>query len=112
MAETPDFPLEVDVHWLSEKLDRKDDIFLLDVREGWERDISVIRDSFAVPMSEVPERIDELPKDKPIVVICRVGGRSAQVTNWLRAQGFENAINLSGGMNSWASEIDTKMSTY
>jgi len=112
MSVHPDLPLEVDVHWLSEQLEQNRDLFLLDVREPWERDISLIRGSFAIPMSEISQRIEELPKDKPIVVICRVGGRSAQVTHWLRGQGIENAINLAGGMNAWATEIEPDMSTY
>ena len=111
-TEPLEVPMDVDVHWLHSQLEQKTSLFLLDVREPWERDIARIRDSFGIPMAEIPQRTDELPRDKTIVVICRVGGRSAQVTGWLRSQGFENATNLEGGTNAWATHIDPEMGTY
>ena len=53
-----------------------------------------------VPMGEVPGRLDELPRDSQLLVVCKVGGRSAQVTAWLQQQGYD-AVNLSGGMLEW-----------
>jgi rhodanese-related sulfurtransferase len=106
------WPADVDVNWLHERLESGDAVFMLDVREPWELEMALIRGSFSIPMAEVPSRIGELPKDDPIVVICRVGGRSAQVVAWLRSQGFENSINLIGGTNAWAQHIDPEMSVY
>jgi rhodanese-related sulfurtransferase len=57
-------------------------------------------------MNTIPDNLDKLPKDKPLVVMCHVGGRSAQVTHWLRAQGYDNAVNLDGGIVAWAAQID------
>jgi Rhodanese-related sulfurtransferase len=105
-------PENVDVQWLNAELEEGSPLFMLDVREPWERDIARIRESFGIPMGNLPSRIEELPRDKTIVVICRVGGRSAQVTQWLRSQGFENATNLEGGTNAWATHIDPEMATY
>ena len=105
-------PENVDVHWLHAALEAAKPLFMLDVREPWETELARIRDSFGIPMGQLPSRIDELPRDKTIVVICRVGGRSAQVTQWLRSQGFENATNLEGGTNAWATHIDPDMDTY
>lgn len=107
-----DISENVDVQWLHQALEAEQPLFLLDVREPWERDIARIRDSFGIPMGDLPGRVEELPRDKTIVVICRVGGRSAQVTQWLRSQGFDNATNLEGGTNAWATHIDPEMDTY
>jgi rhodanese-related sulfurtransferase len=52
-------------------------------------------------MMEIPARADEVPTDRDVVVVCRVGGRSAQVVAYLRQNGFDRAINLDGGMADW-----------
>jgi len=75
--------------------------YLLDVREPNEWHVGHVEGSVHIPMNELPGRIGELPAGEPIVVICRVGGRSAQVTAWLTAQGYD-AANLSGGLIEWA----------
>ena len=78
---------------------------LLDVREPDEWAAGHISGAVHVPMNAVPSRLanapDALPADAPIVVVCKVGGRSAQVTAWLRSQGYD-ALNLDGGMLAWA----------
>jgi rhodanese-related sulfurtransferase len=85
---------------------------LLDVRESQEVAICAIDGSVHIPMNTIPGNLDKLPKDKPLVVMCHLGGRSAQVTHWLRAQGYDNAVNLEGGIAAWAAEIDPKMASY
>jgi rhodanese-related sulfurtransferase len=74
--------------------------FLLDVREHDEWAQVHAPTATHVPMFEVPARIASLPADQPIAVICHVGGRSARVADWLRAQGFD-AHNVEGGMDAW-----------
>ena len=76
------------------------DTFLLDVREDVEWQQGHAPTAVHIPMYDVPERLDELPADVPIAVICHVGGRSAQVAHWLRAQGYD-AHNVEGGMDAW-----------
>jgi rhodanese-related sulfurtransferase len=85
---------------------------LLDVREPQEIAICAIEGSVNIPMNTIPANLDKLPKDKPLVVMCHMGGRSAQVTHWLRAQGYDNAVNLDGGISAWASVIDPTMARY
>ena len=75
---------------------------ILDVREDDEWAAGHVDGSTHVPLSELPGRVGEVPATDPLVVVCRVGGRSAQVTAWLRAQGRE-AVNLTGGLQSWES---------
>jgi rhodanese-related sulfurtransferase len=77
------------------------DAVLLDVREPDEWAAGHIEGAVHVPMSEIPTRTGELDTDADLVVVCKVGGRSAQVTAWLTRQGFR-ASNLEGGMLAWA----------
>jgi rhodanese-related sulfurtransferase len=74
--------------------------FLLDVREDDEWAQGHAPTAAHVPMFEVPARLDALPTDAPIAVICHVGGRSARVAQWLRQQGYD-AHNVEGGMDAW-----------
>ncbi len=79
---------------------------LLDVREPAEVAACKIEGSLHIPMNSLPERLGELPSDQPLVVMCHLGGRSLQVAQWLRAQGWDQATSLSGGIAAWAQEID------
>lgn len=85
---------------------------VLDVREPWELAIASLPDILAVPMAEIPARIEELPRDRPLVVLCHHGGRSARVTAWLRAQGIGGATNLGGGIDAWSRLVDASVPTY
>lgn len=81
------------------------EVVLLDVREPEEWEDGHAPEAVHVPMNSVPATVahdpDKLPTDGRIVVTCKAGGRSAQVTAWLVAQGFD-AVNLEGGMLAWA----------
>jgi rhodanese-related sulfurtransferase len=85
---------------------------LLDVREPWEIDVAGLPGALAIPMQEIPNRLAEIPKSGPLVVMCHHGGRSQQVTNWLRAQGYDNALNLTGGIDAWSREVDGATPRY
>jgi rhodanese-related sulfurtransferase len=85
---------------------------LLDVREPWEFDKARIEGSTLVPMRSVPDRLQELDPERETVVICHHGIRSRMVGHFLESQGFSNIINLSGGVASWASDVDQQMPTY
>jgi rhodanese-related sulfurtransferase len=78
-----------------------DDVFLLDVRDLDEWTAGHVSAAHHVPMMEVPARLDEVPQDRDVVVVCRVGGRSAQVVAFLLAQGWQRVANLEGGMFAW-----------
>jgi rhodanese-related sulfurtransferase len=77
------------------------DGYLLDVREVDEWDCGHAPHAVHLPMSELMARIDEVPADREVYVICKVGGRSAQVVGYLNAQGRET-VNVAGGMLAWA----------
>lgn len=78
------------------------DAYLLDVREDDEWAAGHAPGAHHMPMQTVPARLDEIPTDGDVVVVCRVGGRSAQVVAYLRAAGRDNVRNLDGGMMAWA----------
>jgi rhodanese-related sulfurtransferase len=77
------------------------DAYLLDVREIDEWEAGHAPDAHHVPMMELPGRVTEIPTDQDVVVVCRVGSRSAQVVAYLRGHGWERVSNLDGGMHAW-----------
>jgi rhodanese-related sulfurtransferase len=77
-----------------------DDLVILDVREPAEWAVGHIETAIHVPLMQLPRRVAEIPADRRLLVVCRVGARSAQATAFLQAQGLD-AINLSGGMQAW-----------
>ena len=85
---------------------------ILDVRETWETAICAIEGSTLIPLSTLPANLDRLPQEIPLVVVCHHGMRSMQAVMWLRQQGFDNAINLQGGVAAWAQDVDPAMATY
>lgn len=85
---------------------------LLDVREPWEVEIASLPESIAIPMGEITTRFEELNRSESIVCICHHGVRSLQVGMFLERQGFENVINLTGGIDAWAKLVDTSCPSY
>ena len=103
---------EIDVQTLKSKLDDNDDFILIDVREDQELKVCKIDRAIHIPMGVVPARLNDIDSDKPVVVMCKSGGRSAQVCQYLNENGYSNIYNLNGGITSWALEIDSDMATY
>lgn len=85
---------------------------LLDVRQPWEYDVCHIGGSQLIPMGQIPATLDQLDKGRETVVICHHGIRSRQVGYYLEQAGFDNVINLKGGVDAWAKVIDKTMATY
>ena len=86
---------------------------LIDVREPWEFASARIEGSVAMPMGDVPGRANqELDPDERLVVLCRHGMRSMNVTVWLRNQGFEQVQSLRGGIDAWSVEVDPAIARY
>jgi rhodanese-related sulfurtransferase len=76
------------------------DAVLLDVREDDEWEAGHAPGAVHIPLAQVPSRLDELPPDDDVYVICRSGGRSAQAAAWLNRNGYD-ATNVTGGMGAW-----------
>jgi len=104
---------EITPEELKAHLDQKHSVRLLDVREPWEFQLARIEGSLPIPMGEIPVRANgELDPEDHIVVICHHGVRSANVTQWLRQQGFEQAQSLRGGIDRWSRLVDTSVPVY
>lgn len=102
---------DISVKELKERLDAGTAPKIIDVREVYEYQTGhIAAENF--PMSLVPVRIQDLEpfRDQELVVVCRSGGRSGQITAYLRGQGFSQVRNLTGGMMAWKAEIDPNFS--
>jgi len=77
------------------------EITVIDVREDWEFAEGHIPGAVLIPLQSLPERLDEVPRDQPVVVACRSGNRSGQAFRFLEGEGFDNVSNMTGGMIAW-----------
>jgi adenylyltransferase/sulfurtransferase len=102
---------ELQVEELKQRLDRGDDLFILDVREPHEYQICNIG-GHLIPLGDLPRRVNELDTSKEIVAHCRSGVRSAKAVNFLRQSGFKKVHNLAGGILAWADRVDPSMPKY
>jgi rhodanese-related sulfurtransferase len=103
---------EISVRDLKAKHDAGESFVLLDVREPDELATVSLPWAKAIPMGNVPEHLEELPRDRDIVVMCHHGGRSERVTRFLNANGFPNAKNLAGGIDAYAAQIEPDLARY
>ena len=106
---------EIAVEDLKKTQDRREPLFLLDVREPQEFQICRIPGSTLIPLGDLPNRLAELPSGAgapPIVVHCKMGARSAKAVKLLRERGFTQARNLSGGILAWIDRIDPALPKY
>jgi len=97
---------------LKEKLDRGDDLLIVDVREPLEYQINRIPGSILIPLGDLPGRVREIDGSREIVVHCKTGGRSARAVEFLKGAGFRRVHNLRGGIVQWVTQIDTSQPTY
>jgi rhodanese-related sulfurtransferase len=88
------------------------DFVLLDVREPYEIAAAALSDSVVIPMREIPARLNELPQNTPIAVLCHHGGRSERVAQFLAAHGFRDVSNVDGGIDAYARQIDRSIPRY
>jgi molybdopterin/thiamine biosynthesis adenylyltransferase/rhodanese-related sulfurtransferase len=102
---------EISVEDLKKKIDNKEDIFILDVREPHEYQICNIN-GHLIPLGDLPKRMGELDANREIVAHCKMGGRSAKAVALLKQAGFNKVSNLTGGITAWAERIDPKMPKY
>jgi adenylyltransferase/sulfurtransferase len=93
---------------LKQRLDAKDGVFILDVREPDEYQAGNIG-GYLIPLNDLPKRVGELDPNKEMVVLCRGGGRSTKAVEFLRGHGFTNVTNLAGGIVAWAEKVDPSL---
>jgi rhodanese-related sulfurtransferase len=103
---------EITVQEFKQKVDKKEDIYLIDVREAYEYEIANLG-GVLIPLAGILDSSAEIPKDKPVIVYCRSGSRSATaIFNLEKRFGFTNLYNLKGGILAYAREIDQSLPTY
>ncbi len=89
--------------------DQPDQTVLLDVRELIELETAAVAGALHLPMGEIPARLAEIDKTKTIICMCRSGGRSAQVADFLARQGYDKVFNLTGGIHAWSDLVDSSI---
>jgi adenylyltransferase/sulfurtransferase len=97
---------------LKSRLDKGDQLVLLDVREPWEFDLDKLNGSTLIPLATLPQSHGKLKRETEIVAICHHGMRSADATNFLLQQGFSNVKNLVGGIDAWSAQVDRSVPRY
>jgi rhodanese-related sulfurtransferase len=103
--------VEIPPSELKRRLDTADRVDILDVREPWEHELCAIPGARLIPMDELQWRVGEIDPEREVVVYCHLGQRSAAVVQWLRRQGIP-AVNLRGGIDGWAVEVDPALGRY
>jgi sulfur-carrier protein adenylyltransferase/sulfurtransferase len=111
-ATVADNTTEITAVELKQRLDRGDDLKIVDVREPNEYQINRIAGSVLIPLGDVPKRYNELNPDDEIVVQCKMGGRSAKAADFLRSVGFKKVLNLKGGILDWIDKVDPTQPKY
>jgi len=108
-----DYPIELSVAEARDILSHSSEgAVIIDVREPWETQICQVRGSKVIPMREVPEKLDSIPRDLHLLMMCHHGVRSRKVTDFLRSNGFAKVSNITGGIAAWADEIEPNMERY
>ena len=102
----------ISVRELKAKMDNGESLTLIDVREPFEYEIARIEGSRLIPLGELEAHVGKLPKTGALVLQCHSGGRSEHAARLLREAGFQNAVNLEGGIDAWSVEIDPAVPRY
>jgi rhodanese-related sulfurtransferase len=103
---------EITVKELKELIDKKQEFELIDVREQWEKEIADIG-GLLIPLGSIEANIDKIPKNKPTIIYCRTGRRSAEAINQVaKKYGYVNLLNLKGGIHAWSDDVDNTIQKY
>jgi adenylyltransferase/sulfurtransferase len=104
--------LEITPLELKEKIDRGENVLLVDVREPWKYEQCRIAGAKLIPMGAIPANLQALDSGEEVICYCHHGMRSLDVAAWLRGQGVEKAKSLNGGIERWSAEIDPTVPRY
>ena len=102
--------MEIEVFKLKEMLENNE-VVLLDVREPYETEICKVIGSLFIPMNEIPQKVEQLDREKEYAVMCHSGVRSLYVVNFLNSQGIR-ALIVTGGIDMWSIYVDNKLKRY
>jgi adenylyltransferase/sulfurtransferase len=102
----------ISVRELKAKMEKGETLTLVDVREPFEYEIAKIDGAQLIPLGDLETRLDELPRNGTLILHCHSGGRSEHAVRILQEAGFENAVNLEGGIDAWSVEVDSAVPRY
>ena len=102
---------EIRVEELKLRLDAGENLFLLDVRDEYEYEISNIGGQL-IPLAELSKRVNELDVNQKIITICKMGPRGAKAAQVLHSAGFNHVWNLTGGIHAWSDRVDKNVRKY
>ena len=102
---------EIQAEDLKSRLDHGDNLFLLDVRDEYEYEISNIG-GHLIPLPELPKRLNELSTQQEIVALCKMGPRGVKAVELLQKKGFKRVSNLHGGIHAWSDRVDRSVRKY
>jgi rhodanese-related sulfurtransferase len=107
-------PGEISAKELAEQLQNQKPVYLVDVRDPWERHIAALPDHCHIPMGELPGRIGDIqpPEGAVVVLYCHHGIRSLAAAGFLEQKGFWSVKSLSGGIDAWAMDVDSRIPFY
>lgn len=109
--EHPSIP-DLSVQDIKTRLDAGESLVLLDIREPYELIFCHLEGAILIPMSEMRQRRQEIPRDRPVIVFCHHGIRSVNLIDQLQTLGYTNLINMHGGIDTWSREIDPSIPRY
>ena len=104
--------IEITVMQAKELREKNPLIQFLDVREPEEFEIGHIKETLHIPLNMIPYNMGEIPKEEPLIVYCHHGMRSLKAVEYLIAKGFDNVVNLDGGIHEWSTKIDPTIPIY
>ena len=110
--ESGDAVRSISVQELKQKMDARELLTLVDVREPWEYDVAKINGSRLMPLGELETRLTELPREGIVVMQCHSGMRSEEGARLLQKAGFSNVYNLEGGIEAWSRDVDPTVPRY
>ena len=85
---------------------------IIDVREPWEHGIAHVEPSELIPLTSLPQRVQELDPMQAYAVLCHHGVRSEMAANWLAQQGFQHLVNIEGGIDAWSQLVNPDIPRY
>ena len=97
---------------LAARMNRGDDITIIDVREPWELERASLEQVVSIPLGEIPTASATLDPARSYVLMCHHGMRSELATEWLRNHGFSDVTNLDGGIDAWSELVDASVPRY
>ena len=104
--------IEITVMQAKELREKNPMILFLDVREPEEVEIGHISEALHIPLNFIPYNLEKIPQDETLIVYCHHGMRSLKAVEYLKAKGFDNVVNLAGGIHEWSTKIDPTIPTY